>query len=394
MNSIFRGALACGAMIGAFATPAHALKIVLTDTGGVAGSPAAAGFRAAARYWESIITNDVTLNVNVALASLSRNTLGSAGSAQIARSVTDVVSAIRMGASASAVDFQVLGSGAPALLDGALTVVTPGYRNPRTKLGLDEFHARLDNDGGYNNRTIGLTAANAKALGFRTDPSEADARITFNSNFSFDYNAKNGTTGYDFVSIAIHEIGHALGFKSGVDDYDRAQCPQGPLCAEYPYYDAQNDWWGFAIDLFRYSKDFDGLARLNWRPGQESYFSLDGGQTVFNGNSYYSTGIRAGDGSQASHWRVPDDFCGQFIGILNPYLCPDTTGQITSNDLAVLDALGWNLTEDAQRSDYVFNAGQLSVPEPATWGMLIVGFGLIGGRLRCRLATKVILHIN
>jgi PEP-CTERM motif len=39
------------------------------------------------------------------------------------------------------------------------------------------------------------------------------------------------------------------------------------------------------------------------------------------------------------------------------------------------------------RGELTFNIGNAAVPEPATWAMMIVGFGLIGGAMRRRKAT-------
>ncbi|MBK7264236.1 MAG: hypothetical protein IPI03_21390 [Rubrivivax sp.] len=46
-----------------------------------------------------------------------------------------------------------------------------------------------------------------------------DAFVQFNSNYAFDHDRSNGIGSgqFDFVGIAAHEIGHALGFVSGVD---------------------------------------------------------------------------------------------------------------------------------------------------------------------------------
>ncbi|NOR18229.1 T9SS type A sorting domain-containing protein [candidate division WOR-3 bacterium] len=43
------------------------------------------------------------------------------------------------------------------------------------------------------------------------------ASMTFSTNFTFDYDPRDGVTGMCFQSIAAHEIGHVLGFTSGAD---------------------------------------------------------------------------------------------------------------------------------------------------------------------------------
>lgn len=48
-----------------------------------------------------------------------------------------------------------------------------------------------------------------------------DGSVSYGDAFAFDFDQTDGiTTGsFDFVGIAIHAIGHALGFRSGVDVY-------------------------------------------------------------------------------------------------------------------------------------------------------------------------------
>ncbi|QMW24730.1 PEP-CTERM sorting domain-containing protein [Sandaracinobacteroides saxicola] len=70
---------------------------------------------------------------------------------------------------------------------------------------------------------------------------------------------------------------------------------------------------------------------------------------------------------------------------MNPYICSRTPAIVTSKDLTVMDAIGWNLTDEAQNANYVLPTSALAyVPEPATWAMMIVGFGLVGSTMRRR----------
>ena len=69
--------------------------------------------------------------------------------------------------------------------------------------------------------------ANAKALGIVPgDAPGIDATITFNSSVSFDFDPSDGITPgtTDIIGVATHEIGHAMGFVSGVDTVDTFTC--------------------------------------------------------------------------------------------------------------------------------------------------------------------------
>jgi hypothetical protein len=379
-------------------TSASALSFVFTDTdGSVAGTPAEAGFRAAANFWSSIITNRVTVRFNIGYTDLGPNVLGSTGSTLTIRSIQGAVGRIAGLGSNSAVDQQVRATGLPNLTPGqigglgAVDVVTPDYVDVINQLGIDTTSSVLDTDGSFNNSAIAISTANAKALGYFVPDSVSDATINFSSTFAFDFDGSDGITAgqLDFVGVAIHEIGHALGFISGVDDYDVLGCPNGPGCAAFSDYAVNDDYWGYALDLFRYN----AKGNLDWRPGVDAYFSLDQGASQYGGNSVFSTGNFNGDGFQASHWNSPDQspFCSGLIGIMNPYLCGGRDGFvrnaiITSQDIAAFDAIGWNFHTAATAANFSRSTANLtvSVPEPASWALMLGGFFAIGTALRRR----------
>lgn len=82
---------------------------------------------------------------------------------------------------------------------------------------------------------LGIGADKALGLGASQDPTYgtpprfvADANIAFANSFKlkFDYehSFENAATQYDFISIAAHEIDHALGFSSHIDVGDTRSC--------------------------------------------------------------------------------------------------------------------------------------------------------------------------
>jgi len=228
---------------------------------------------------------------------------------------------------------------------------------------------------------MALTTANLKAFGVTLAPGFVDGEVQFSNTFAFDFDPTNGITAgtYDFVGVAVHEIGHALGFVSGADDFDFFDGYTGPV---------DDAWWGYGLDMFRYSAD----GQLDWSPNTPSYFSIDGGATALM-DGYFSTGAFTGDGNQASHWKEPNQAtpCKNFRGVMNPYICGGKEDSVSALDLALFDAIGWNINFDVlQKSNYSESTGRIYksffgfVPEPSTWMTMILGFGLMGVAMRRR----------
>ena len=134
-----------------------------------------------------------------------------------------------------------------------------------------------------------LTNANAKALDFiKGDDDKLDGYIlisdfTGQSNVQWDYdpmrNDNIADNSLDFLSVALHEIGHVLGFVSGVDDGQWLQAVTESNGGTMKGGDMK---FSTSLDLFRYSsKD-----RIDFSVGQNSYFSINGGNTKL---AYFAT---------------------------------------------------------------------------------------------------------
>jgi hypothetical protein len=300
--------------------PSNALVVSLNPAAGMDPN-ALAGFQAAANYWQSQLTDNVTVNVNVGFSALGPDILGSAGSTRAVFSVADVRAAL-IGDATSTNDMLAIGN-LPTLSGlGGISFLT--QVNSET----GSTAVTLDNDDSDNNRFLYLNTANAKALGLMGANAAADASITFSSLFSWDFDQSNGVGAglQDFVGVAIHEIGHALGFVSGVDIVD-GYIGNPTNLDNYAIYSA--------LDFFRFSAP----GTLNLAAGDAAYFSLDGGTTNL-GN--FSTGSFYGDEEQASHWK---DNLG--LGIMDPTMNP--AGQINTPsalDLVAFDVIGWNLVPE------------------------------------------------
>lgn len=375
------------------ATPAPAATIVLNDLGGVgAGSDAYRGFSIAAEFWSRRLTNDVVINLDVGFKQLDPGVLGQAGSNSAVAPIELIKGQLASGGN-SKID-AIAGANLPALKPGeygwgALDVTTSGPKLP-TGEGVDTGVRVLDIDGSANNSFLDANSANLKALGFGGFGSTADGTIQFSNQYIFDFNAGDGISAnsIDFLSVAIHEIGHVLGFTSGVDIYDVLGAPDGPL-ADDPDLGLLNlnDYAvGSVMDLFRYSSDPSG-AGLDWSVGADAFFSIDGKSAYQNG--YFWTGAYNGDGWQASHWK--DNIPGfPQLGMMDPTVAYGQMGRVTSLDLAVFDAIGWNIDYDVFNSTRSFTTRDIylaAVPEPSTWALLIGGFFMTGAMVRRRRAA-------
>jgi hypothetical protein len=213
---------------------------------------------------------------------------------------------------------------------------------------------RLDADGSVNNTQLWLTTANAKAVGVSTVNNAAapDASIRFSNAFasSFSYTRDNGQVPanmIDFMSVAEHEIGHALGFVSGVDDVDfcidnAAQCGLANTVDRF-----EDKPWYMPLDLLRYT-----YGQLDVSVGAPVSLSIDGGGDL---HARFSTGVFHGNGQKASHFSN--------AGLMQSVL-PGHLYDARESDMIAMDAIGWDLANE--------------VPEPAPYAMLLGGLVALG----------------
>ena len=360
--------------------PANALTFNFTPASGTS-SDAISGFTAAGNLWSSVFTDNVTVNINIGFTALSPGTLGEAGSTTQQFNYTQVYTALNHDKS-SADDFAAVKS-----LSTKSTFTELLNRTANSPYGSGSATPYLDNNGDANNRTIEMTTANAKALGLVGNGNTADASISFSNLFAWDFDRSNGIAAgaFDFVGAAAHEIGHALGFISGVDILDG----NSPT-ATNSQADNDNQFTDVStLDLFRYSTDSKNVGAIDWTAdARDKYFSIDGGATKI---ASFSTGVNFGDGRQASHWQ---DNLG--LGIMDPTIAPGELLQIGENDRRALDAIGWNRagsgskqqllsniagTNNGNTSGITRSANATDVPEPADFVGTFIFAAFVGDLL-------------
>lgn len=343
-NALRPAALVLALGLAGLAPAAQALNIVLTDVGVTKMSAEQLGaFQTAASYWSSKLSDNVTVYVNISFSDLGSNVLGSTRSEQTTVSYGNLRS--------------FLSADAKSALDAAAVASLQAGNAASFWATQGDLSSRFDNDGSANNRSFVINTANAKAIGMNLGPNlgALDATISFANAFagSFAYSRVNGQVPgnkIDFITVAEHEIGHALGFVSGVDIVDgcvshAAQCGLSGL---------PNEFENFAIysplDLFRYSASGQRDVTVGGAP----YLSVDGGLTSIEP---FSTGEEHGNGSQASHFGTGA------INLMRPFVTAGLSYDATASDLAAFDAIGWDLAA--------------AVPEPSQYALLLAGVAAI-----------------
>jgi hypothetical protein len=123
-------------------------------------------------------------------------------------------------------------------------------------------------------------------------------------------------------------------------------------------------------DIYRYNGP--GSGSFSTDPGEHAYFSIDGGATDIkdfnqNGLGDFADWAKTSCLGPAAH--VQD-----WAGCPFPLDAPVHLG-LNSPEVTALQAIGYNLRTDGM------------VPEPATWTLMIGGFGLAGASLRRRRAA-------
>jgi hypothetical protein len=277
------------------------------------------GFIAAGNRWSAIFNDNANVRVTIDFPSLGAGILGSAGSNQVVYSYPTYRAALQA--------------------DRTSTDDFTGYASLPTGSTFTVRRRNIDTPGTFITETSGAIASNvvvnqahARALGLYSGTA-SDASISFSSNFSWDFDPSNGVSSgtFDFIGVATHELGHAMGFVSTVDDFDFYGEGAGPQRASLADSSVPGFAWLNPLDLYRYSSN--GIRDVSYN--LTSYFSLNGGASNL-GN--FSTGSYNGDGWQASHWfeQTPT------LGIMDPAIASATVASIQSRDIVALDTIGWS----------------------------------------------------
>lgn len=314
--------------------------IVINPSAALTANPAAlAAFNRAAASWEAKISDPITVTIDADFSALGSGILGSTNSVILFSGFNSIRNQMVVDAADEGTDDLIVAS-----LPTAATFI-------------GTVPSGFSFDG-----NIQASKANFKALGFTGLDAmfgASDANIAFSTGFTFDFDKSDGISAgaIDFEGVAAHEIGHALGFFSAVDDVDFILPGTGAIEPT-------------PLDLFRFldnsandpntAADFATKAR-NFVPG-----AVDITDQVVAGSQgalevLMSTGIDFGDGRQASHWK---DNLG--LGLMDPTAAFGENVLFTANDYRAMDLIGYDI-----------------VPEPTSAALLaLVGMTAFARRSR------------
>lgn len=299
------------------------LNLLIQPSSGSAlasNAPALAAFNRAAATWSSFIADDITIVIDADLLSFG------AGNENVIGGATPVY----LQGSYSAVGGLLVGDAADESDDGIVSML-PSSLSIRSLTGI-----------AFSGNVL-LTKANAKALGLPASYVDGlvnttiDARIEFNSDFAFSYDRSTAAPGtIDFESVALHEIGHALGFISQADTVDGVPIGTDLTGATLSV---------TTLDLFRFAATEKPVDELGFTTGvRELTPGVEAG--ISDGVDYFamSTGAARGDGRQASHWKDNSLPGNPLIGGMDPTIDFGQIFTLSRADLRAFDLIGYDIT--------------------------------------------------
>jgi hypothetical protein len=325
------------------------------------------GFEIAGRVWANYLTDNTTINIHAGISSnLGTNVIGGALPGMQAnvqyQTYRDRFAADRKSADDNTAYSNLYWNPAEYQATG---------RSPFFKSWIQTVDSYRPGGGSetITSQSLNMTRANAKALGITTTgaSSALDGVILMGDlansavRWNYDY-ARTGSTPpsntLDFLSTAIHEIGHVLGFISGQDqpfnhaavatlnwtEQVAAQMTRIGNTTPLDFYRFQ--WWEATS-----SKAPHLIGIPNFTYGDIGKFSIDGGRNrimgLSQGTTLYSAqtnGWSWGDGYQSSHTERGTN------SIFSPTLSLQQQKSITQTDLRIFDVLGWDVNSNRSLS--------------------------------------------
>ena len=336
------GLSAAGAVILGTASPAQALNIVPVYDASVTSLANAAvveaAFQTVANEFDAAFSTPITLKIAVGWGEVDGQALGAGNvgaSLDFLRAgftYANVVSYLRAAASA----------------------------NP-TDLNLASVVANLPKTDPTGKNSFSFPYAEAQALGLLpATMSLKSGYVGFASKVSWDFKGGVVPAGqYDFMGVAAHEISEAMSRISALS--------------------IANPGWATVLDLMRYS--VPGVSSFSY--ASPAYFSINGGRT--NLGSFNNAGT--GDRGDWSPILAPGDDQDSNLSMGVSY-------RMSTSDWTELDVLGYGAyitpppgSPGVPAGGFLSHSG--AAPEPATWAMMFLGFGIAGAVSRRRSRARI-----
>lgn len=302
------------------------------------------GFAQAGALWSGFLKDPITINIRISASALPAGVIGHSEIFYDPYEYTNVRTAL-VNDRLSVDDFTSTSTLQAAPVVSML--INRTANNPNGVVSLTPyFDTGLGGPGQAgpeNNGTVRASSANAKALGLIAgNLSGLDGTVAFTNSPIFDFNRSDGIAAnrIDFVGVAAHEIGHVLGFASGVDLLiGNSGSPPG-------LNDNQNKFVT-PLDLFRFTSRSigagGGIGVIDWTGDDtDKYFSVDGGLTQL---ANFSRGAVFEEG----HWQNDVG-----IGVMDPSAVSGDLLSISNTDVRALDVIGYNISTSLA-GDYNLN---------------------------------------
>ncbi len=320
------------------------------------------GIEMAGQIWSSYLKDPVTINIHVGMVSslvLPSKVIGGAlPGIQSSQKYSQVSDRLIQEAGNTGYASALSGTSDGRSFDDKVTANNfSGGINFNTKVDfeLETDTTEFNSAQVLSTSILNVTRANAKALGLAvTNMENLDGYLLFSDllgvttssgqsiSWNYNYRGSQNAGQLDFLTTAVHEIGHILGFVSVVDRpgwmTNSIESDEQQQFIENAEQQVRNVT---PLDLFRWS-DFAKNDISYGTVGEtgfstDRYFSIDNGATKI---ADFSTGAdinRSGDGSQASHWKQGT------AGIMGPKLQLGARPKVSAVDLRALDVIGWDL---------------------------------------------------